>query len=319
MTDAGFQLAADHGSPLYVHRWPPPADAPRGVLLIVHGMAEHGGRYARFAAAANADGWAVVAPDLPGHGRSATGAIRGHFADRDGWAVALAAVHVVRRYVAGRHPDLPLVLLGHSMGSFIAQHYLVEHGAGLAGAILSATSGSLGPLRRLGLLLMKAEILRYGPRHPSALAEALSFKTFNKAFEPARTAFDWLSRDPAEVDRYIADPACGFRCSATLWADLFAAGATLRDPEWLVKLPKRLPILMICGSRDPVSRGSKGPELLARTYRKAGLSGVSVRRYDEGRHELLNDICRDEVTADLLAWLRERRRGAWPNSAARGV
>ncbi len=305
MSADGFQLQQQDGKPLHVHRWPAQG-GPRGVLLIVHGMGEHGARYARFAAAANAEGWAVVALDLPGHGLTAPSEPRGHFADERGWDFALAAVHSLRRHVAERHPDLPLVLLGHSMGSFLTQHYLVEHGEGLAGAILSATTGSLGPLRRLGSFLMRVEAGLFGPRHPSALAERLSFKSFNKPFEPARTAFDWLSRDPAEVDRYVADPLCGFRCTAGLWASLFAAGKTLLDPARLARIPKALPVLLICGSRDPVSQGRRGPELLAWAYRKSGMSAVHLHSFEDGRHELLNDLCRDEVTADLLAWMRDR-------------
>lgn len=305
MSADGFQLPLVDGRAMHVHRWPP-ADAPRGVLMIVHGMAEHGARYARFAAAANAQGWAVVAPDLPGHGL--TTGTRGHFADRDGWAFALAAIHRLREHVAARHPELPLVLLGHSMGSFLAQDYVVEHGAGLSGAILSATTGSLGALRTVGWALMQGEAALYGPKHPSRLAEALSFGAFNKAFEPARTRFDWLSRDPAEVDTYVADPLCGFRCSAALWAGLFAAGGSLRAPARLARIPNALPLLLICGSRDPVSRGRSGPELLMQAYHGAGLRDVGLRVYEDGRHELLNDVCRGEVTADLLGWLLQRLR-----------
>ncbi len=301
MSAAGFQSPS-----LFVHQWLPAA-APRAVVLIVHGMAEHGARYTRFAAALNAQGYAVYAPDLPGHGRSVgVGDTRGFFAERDGWAYTLAAIDGVRRQIAQQHAGLPLLLFGHSMGSFLGQHYLVEHGAGLAGAVLSATSGSLGPTRGLGALLLRGEGLLFGKRHPSALAEALSFKTFNKRFDtkaaPVRTAFDWLSRDPLEVDRYIGDPLCGFRCSAQLWVDLLDAGATLCDAQRLARIPPDLPLLLIAGGDDPVSQGATGPNLLAAAYRKAGLRDVDVKIYPQGRHELLNDVCRDEVTADLLTW-----------------
>lgn len=304
MTARGFQLSSARGTRLHVHHWP--AAAPRAVLLVVHGMAEHGARYARLAAAANAQGFAVYAPDLPGHGLSAAFGTRGHFADAEGWAVALDAIHAVRLRAAADHPGLPLFLFGHSMGSFLGQHYVVEHGEGLAGAVLSATSGSLGPLRGLGAALMRIEAALFGKRHESALAEALSFKAFNKRFAPTRTGFDWLSRDAAEVDAYIADPLCGFRCTATLWGDLFAAGASLREGSRLARIPKALPLLLICGTVDPVSQGTAGPALLAAAYREAGLADVTVRSYENGRHELLNDICRDEVTADLLGWLAAR-------------
>lgn len=311
MSADGFQLRFnDTTPPLHVHRWLPDGAAPRAALLIVHGMAEHGGRYGRFAAAANAAGIAVHALDLPGHGLSAAAAERGHFADHDGWALALSAIHGLRLHIDSAYPGLPSFALGHSMGSFLMQDYLVEFGGdrgkGLAGAVLSATSNTLGPLRAVGGLLMRAEALLLGPRHPSALAEALSFKAFNKAFEPARTGFDWLSRDAAEVDAYIADPSCGFRCSARLWADLFAAGAGFGAPDRLARVPADLPIRLICGSADPVSQGEQGPTRLAAAYRAAGVREVSVRAWQDGRHELLNDICRDEVTTDLLGWIEAR-------------
>jgi alpha-beta hydrolase superfamily lysophospholipase len=303
MRTAAFQFDAPDTSGVHVHHWQPDA-ATHGVLLIVHGMAEHGGRYARLAAAATAEGWQVYALDLPGHGL--TPGVRGHFADRHGWSVALSAIHALRERIVVEHPGRPIVLLGHSMGSFLAQHYVVEHGAGLAGAILSATNSTLGPLRSIGWLLMRAETALLGPRHPSALAEALSFKTFNKAFAPARTPFDWLSRDPAEVDAYIADPLCGFRCTATLWSDLFAAGEPLTNHARLCRIPKKLPMLLICGSRDPVSAGAQGPRQLAEAYRAAGMVDVEVKVYEDGRHELLNDICREQVTKELLEWMSVR-------------
>ena len=308
MSDDGFQLPQPDGRAIHVHRWLPQG-AVRATLLIAHGMAEHGARYARLAQALNQAGWAVYALDWPGHGRSVRSADElGHFADHDGWNYALDTLHRVRRQVAQEQAGKPLFLLGHSMGSFLGQHYLVEHGEGLAGAILSATSGSMGAMRAPGALLLRLEGALLGVRHRSALAEALSFKAFNKKFAPARTPADWLSRDHAEVDAYVADPLCGFRCSAALWASLLSAGASLRDPQRLSRIPKSLPVLLIAGSDDAVSGGAPGPELLAQAYRAAGLSDVTVKIYEGGRHELLNEIpqCRDRVTADLLDWLPSR-------------
>ena len=306
MTADGFQLTRAALPPLFIHRWLPDTP-PRAVLLIVHGMAEHGARYARFAAAANAQGFAVFAPDLPGHGLSAKTEDRGFVADDDsGWAQMVDAIDATRVYAARSHPGLPIVAFGHSMGSFLMQDYLVEHGAKLAAAVLSATSHTLGPLRALGRLLMQAEGALLGRRHPSALAEALTFKAFNKPFAPARTGFDWLSRDPAEVDAYVADPLCGFRCSAQMWADLFAAGAGFGDAARLARIPKSLPILLICGTADPVSQGRTGPDGLVQRYRAAGIADASVIAYADGRHELLNDVCREQTTADVLGWMVQR-------------
>jgi alpha-beta hydrolase superfamily lysophospholipase len=308
MSDEGFQLPRPDGRFVHVHRWLPPGPC-RAVLLVAHGMAEHGARYARLAAALNGAGWAVYALDWPGHGRSVRSPEElGHFADREGWRYALDALHEVRQRVAQEQKGKPLFLLGHSMGSFLSQHYIVEQGAGLAGVILSASSGSMGALRVPGLLLMRAEAALRGVRHRSALAEATSFKAFNKKFAPNRTSADWLSRDAAEVDQYVADPYCGFRCSAGLWASLLSAGAVLCDARRLVRIPQGLPVLLVSGSEDAVGDQGRGPKLLARAYEFVGMKDVTTRIYDGARHELLNEIpeCRERVTADLLEWLQQR-------------
>lgn len=294
------------GQTAWLQSWEP-EHRPRGVVQIVHGMAEHGARYARFAEALNARGFAVYAQDLPGHGRTA-GSVEalGHFGEFAEWQTMLSAVNGVRALIEQEQPGIPLYLFGHSMGSFLLQHHLVEHGEGLAGAILSATSGSLGPMRVIGERLMRIEAALFGAGHRSALAEQLSFKDFNRRFRPNRTPCDWLSRDPAEVDAYVADTYCGFRCSAALWAGLLAAGKHLRAPERLVRIPKKLPVLLIAGSADPVCQNGAGSHLLANAYRDAGLEMVEIEVYPGARHELLNETCRAQVTQDVLEWLLGR-------------
>lgn len=306
MSEQAKFLNLPDGSRAWLYVWLPEG-APRAAVQIVHGMAEHAGRYARFAAALTAAGYAVYAQDLPGHGHTAGGiAALGHVADDGSWTRLLSAVHGVRAHIEHRHPGLPLILFGHSMGSFIGQHHLVEHGTGLAGAVLSATSGSLGAMRSLGLWLNRAQIRLFGAGHRSALTETMSFKAFNKAFRPNRTESDWLSRDAAEVDAYVSDRYCGFRCSAALWAGLLKAGGELLRAERLARIPTSLPVLLVAGSRDPVCAGGRGTHLLAEHYRKAGLDDVTVAVYEDARHELLNETCRAEVTADVLEWLQLR-------------
>lgn len=312
MSDDGFQLPRPDGRFVHVHRWLPQGSC-RAALLIAHGMAEHGARYGRFAAALNAAGWAVYALDWPGHGRSVRSPDElGHFADRDGWRYALEALHEVRQRVAQEQAGKPLFLFGHSMGSFLSQHYIVEQGAGLAGVILSGSSGTLGPLRPIGLTLLRIEAALLGVRHRSALAEALTFKAFNAKFKPNQTSADWLSRDLGEARKYAGDPWCGFRCSASLWAGLLAAGAHLGEAQRLARISKELPILLVNGSEDQASFGAKGPELLRRAYQSAGIKDVTMRVYEGARHELLNEIaeCRERVTAELLEWLRQRSSAA---------
>jgi alpha-beta hydrolase superfamily lysophospholipase len=278
-------------------------------MLVAHGMSEHGGRYARLAQALRAARLAVYALDWPGHGRSVRNAGElGHIADRDSCGYALEALQQVRRRVEEECGTAPLFLLGHSMGSFLSQHYVVEHGVGLAGLILSGCSGSMGLLRAPGVALMRLESSLLGVRHRSALAEALAFGSFNRRFAPARTPADWLSSDEAEVDKYLSDRLCGFRCSSGLWGDLLASGASLSDPRRLSRIPKDLPVLLLAGTADPVSQGRHGPQLLAKNYRSAAIADVTVNVYTGARHELFNEIpaCRKQVTEDLLDWLGER-------------
>lgn len=309
MDSAQFHLRVSDTHSAFVHRWlPGPRRAPaRAVVQIVHGMAEHGARYARLARALVEKGHAVYAQDLPGHGRSVRSADElGHVDDYEGWPQTLAAINTVRSLAERENPGAPFVMLGHSRGSFLLQDYLVEHGQGLAGAIFSAGCGDLGPLRVLGTGLLKLEALWYGRAHRSALADALTFRDFNRRFRPNRTDFDWLSRDAAEVDAYVADPRCGFRCSTAMWLELMAMGARMDDPQRLARVPKALPVLLLNGSRDPACRGETGARALERIYRGAGLNDVTLKLYEDARHELLNETCRDAVTRDLVDWLDAR-------------
>jgi alpha-beta hydrolase superfamily lysophospholipase len=298
-----FSLAAADGAALWVYRWLPEAP-PKAVVQIAHGLAEHAGRYARLAAALTAAGYAVYANDHRGHGRTAPDAAElGFFAERDGWRRCIDDLWLLNRRIAGDHPGLPIVLLGHSMGSFMAQHFISEHGGALAGAVLSASSGKPPPLAAAGRLIARLERLRLGPRGKSALIQSLGFGAFNKPFAPARTPYDWLSRDPAEVDKYAADPLCGFAATVQLWIDMLDALAEIARPARQARIPKRLPVYVIAGLRDPVSDGTKGLRQLLAAYRAAGLERVTHRFYPDGRHELFNEVNRDEVTRDLVTWL----------------
>lgn len=311
-----FQLDQGEGRLAYVHAWLPDS-APRAVLQVVHGMAEHGGRYARLGAALAAAGYAVYAQDLPGHGRSVRSTDElGHVADHGGWAITLRAIEAVRMEIARRHPHLPLVVFGHSRGSFLVQDYLVAHGENLSGAVLSASCADMGPLRAIGLALVRLEAWCFGRHQRSVVGERLAFKDFNRRFRPTRTDFDWLSRDAAEVDRYVRDPLCGFRCSTAMWIELLEAGAQLADPQRLCRIPKSLPVLLLNGTRDPACRGETGARGLEAMYRSAGLTDVTLRLYTDARHELLNDTCRDEVMSDLRTWLDTRLGGGHADRGA---
>jgi alpha-beta hydrolase superfamily lysophospholipase len=304
MSEKAFQLPVAGWAPLHVHRWLPSADA-QWVVLIVHGLGEHGGRYARFAEALSAAGAAVYAPDLPGHGMSAgLPADRGHFADHGGWTYVMQGIAGARAHAEREHPQRPLFIFGHSMGSFAVQHHLVAHSKGLAGAVLSATNGSMGKLRPIAEKIVHAEARLFGPRYRSELMRLLTFHRYNFRFAPTRTDYDWLSRDLAEIDKRMADPLIGFTATSQLWIDLLGAGRDLLDRRRLDRIRKELPVILISGSDDGVTDDGRGAEVLAAAYERAGLRDVTVKIYPHGRHELLNDTCRDQVTADLIVWLQ---------------
>ena len=300
---ASLRLRADDGIEIAVHRWLPDGRAARGIVQISHGMAEHGGRYARFAARLNRDGWAVYASDHRGHGDTAKdGSSLGHFADEDGWARVVADLRTVAAHARHEHAGVPLVLFAHSMGSYIAQSLVLAHPREVDGLILSGTNAGGGALVRAGKLVAKLERLRQGKRGRSELLARMSFGQFNRGFE-GRTAFDWLSRDPREVDAYVADTRCGFPCTNQLWIDLLSALVELGRADWS-GVPRELPILVFAGEHDPAGDRGKGVRKLVVAMRAAGLS-VTDRLYLEGRHEMLNETNRDQVENDVATWLAE--------------
>jgi alpha-beta hydrolase superfamily lysophospholipase len=305
-----FTLTTPDGVDLFVYRWLPNGgprnDRPKAVVQIAHGLAEHAARYARLAAALNAAGYAVYANDHRGHGRTVKSAADlGFFAERDGWRKCVDDLWQLNRHVAAAHPGLPIVLLGHSMGSTLAEQFMgdPDHGDALAGVVLSGANGKPTLLAKIGSAITRAERLRLGARGKSKLVQSLTFDAFNKKFAPARTAFDWLSRDPAEVDKYVADPLCGFPATVQLWLDLLQGWAAVSRVAHRNRVPKALPLYLISGGRDPVSANTRqlGPWMAE--YRAAGGVNVTYKFYPDARHELFNEINRDEVTTDLIGWL----------------
>jgi len=252
----------------------------------------------------NGAGYVVCAQDHRGHGRTARAPEElGFFAASGGWRKCVDDLWQVNRHMAAHYPGLPIALVGHSMGSFLVQHLMEERGEALAGVVLAGSDGKPGAMAILGRLIARLERLRLGPRGKSRLIHALAFGAFNRAFEPARTSFDWLSRDPAEVDSYLADLLCGFGCSTQLWIDLLDGLNEIAQPLRQAQIPKRLPIHLMSGMCDPVGDRTRGPGRLLEAYRRAGLSLVTHRFYPGARHELFHEVNREEVTRDLISWL----------------
>ena len=253
---------------------------PRGVVQVSHGLAEHSSRYDRFARALNDAGYTVRASDHRGHGASIAGT-PGDFG-APGFEALIADMAA---YGASLRRDLPLFLFAHSMGSFAAQSVILTHSDQYTGVVLSGSTA----LDLLAAGMAEAE----GPA---------GLEAFNAGFEH-RTGYEWLSRDEKEVDRYVADPLCGFDLPDETVPALFGAAGTLADPTALAGIRSSLPVLLVSGSEDPVGGGGRLVEVLGQRYRDAGLVDVTVKLYDGARHELLNEINRVEVTSDVVAWL----------------
>ena len=215
-------------------------------------------------------------------GRRRTPADLGFFADRDGWRKCVDDLWWLNQRIASDHPGLPIVLIGHSMGSFMSQHFISEHGEALAGVVLAGSNGRPSRLTVGVRSLARIERLRLGPRGRSALVHALAFGSFNKQFAPVRTEADWISRNSAEVDKYLADPLCRFRPTLQLWIDLLDALSEIARPARQARIPKQLPIYVIAGTRDPVSVKGRGLEQLLSAYCAAGLQRVTCRFYPGG-------------------------------------
>lgn len=282
MIESSFVLA-DGDTGVFVHSWLPEGE-PRRVIVLAHGMGEHAARYRRLAEALTADGWAVYAPDHRGHGRTATGSGDLGVLGAAGWEGLVADLARVVDAASERHPDLPVALLGHSMGSFAAQQYVLDHSERLSALVLTGTTA------------VDQVAAALDPSQPADLT------VFNAAFEPARTPYDWLSRDEAEVDLYVADDLCGFGLDAAATASLVDAAPRLGDQAAIDTVRDGLPIYLASGRDDPLAFGGVLVDMVADRYRAAG-ADVTVAMYDGARHEVFNETNRDEITRDLLAWL----------------
>ncbi|WP_422133133.1 alpha/beta hydrolase [Endozoicomonas sp. ALD040] len=294
----------DHSIPLYCWNNLPECVDRKGIVHISHGMAEYGQRYRSFASELNQAGYLVFAHDHRGHGACIEQEGAGYFAGQRGWHKVVDDLATVVEFIQKKFPNAPLVLMGHSMGSYILQSYLIHHTPRLAGAILSGSNYAPRLLLEVGLLVAKLECLRQGKKGISPLIKQLTFSSYNRRFKPNRTEFDWLSRDPQAVDDYISDELCGFSCSNQLWHDLFQGLLHIGATHHLKQIESKLPFLVMGGEKDPVS-APLGQQKLTKALRKAGLRNVTLSLYPEGRHEMLNETNSQQVIKRLLQWINQ--------------
>lgn len=307
MRSSSFSYRAEDGAEIHVFRWLPDGE-PRAVLQVAHGLAEHAARYEPFARFLTDAGYAVYANDHRGHGQTAKSEEDlGFFKAQGGWDAVVSDLHGITTHLKKEHPGLPLFLLGHSMGSMLVQTYLFRFPTAVDGALLSATSGRVGLLATVGKGAVFVEQMRLGLKGRSKVLHQMTFGNYNRAFAPARTEMDWLSRDPRIVDEYLADPRCGFIGTTSLWGDLLYGTQQNEDPRNQARVRRDLPLYIFSGEKCPVGQNLKSVRQLLSAYQRVGLTHVEHRFYEGARHEILNETNRQEVYEDVLRWLERAR------------
>lgn len=275
----------------------------KAVIQIAHGMAEHLERYEAFADVLCKNGVAVYINDHLGHGSSIKDKNElGYFGAKDGWKNFVEDCHELTKIAKVENPGKPYILFGHSMGSFVARAYSIKYADEIGGAIYCGTAGP-NPAAGAGKMVANLIIKLKGDHYRSKLIDKMAFGAYNSKFE-GRTAFDWLSRDNFQVDKYIADDLCGFLFTTAGYRDLFSLLAYVSSKEWFEKLSKKLPVLIISGAMDPVCNYSKGIEQVCDSLKKAGKNNVKKILYADARHEILNEsACFETVCNDVLTWI----------------
>ena len=297
--------SARAGFTVYAREWLPERPA-RAVIQIVHGIAEHIGRYEEIARFLSGYGFLVCGEDHLGHGRTAEGGDYGFFAPADGWDLVVRDIRRLRELEGEKYPTLPYLLLGHSMGSFLTRTYLIAYPGTLDGAILSGTGQEPAPLVALGRALSALECRRLGPQGVSSLVDTLSLGAYNRRFRPNRTSADWISRDPAAVDAYLADPLCRSKPTVSMFRDMMEGLQFIAVRDNLRKMDPSTPVLLLSGDRDPVGGMGKGVRKVQNMFLDAGCTDVTLKLYPGGRHEMFHEVNQQEVFQDLLAWLEDR-------------
>lgn len=286
-------------------RWTP-EESPRAVVQIVHGIAEYVERYDEFAAYLNGLGFLVVAEDHMGHGQSVgENGIQGYF--HGGWFTAVEDTMTLLRETQAAYPDIPYVLFGHSMGSFMARTILCKYpDSGISAAVICGTGWQPAALLPPVTRFIEAVCRKDGEDQPSAFLENLVFGSYNRRVEHPRTAYDWLSRDAKIVDAYIAHPMCGFTPTAGLLREMMKGLTFIEKPAHLEAMKKDLPVFFVAGGDDPVGSYGKGVRHTVSQFKKAGMTDVSCRIYPLCRHEILNEINRREIFEDIGGWILKK-------------
>lgn len=295
-----FYPSKDEKNTIHACLWLPQGDA-KGVVQIIHGMCEYAERYAPFAKFLNENGFIVCAEDHLGHGKSVkTAGDLGYFNDEKDYFTVVEDIYALKQTVQKQTGQLPWFVLGHSMGSFFCRKYISLYGGEFAGAVIMGSGFKSKATLNFALFAVKLNALFCGWRNRSKTIKKLAFGAYNKKFKPARTQNDWLSKDSSNVDAYEADPLCGFSFTNNGYRVLFSVIKQACSKKVINAVPKNLPVYFVAGDKDPVGDYGKGVIKAANKFHKAGVKDVSITLYEDCRHEILNDVCKQRVQTDVL-------------------
>ncbi|WP_042274917.1 alpha/beta hydrolase [[Clostridium] dakarense] len=304
MKVTNFTFKGKENLDINVYKWEDEEIRPKAIVQIAHGMSETADRYEYFADKLTKNGYKVYINDHRGHGKTAKHIDNvGYLADKDGFQCLVEDMNTLTNIIKNEDKDLPIYLFGHSMGSFASQRYIMEYGNNLDGLILSGSNGKHGFILNLADIVISNEIKKYGRKYRSKKLDNLIFGGNNRKFKPSRTEFDWLSRDNGEVDKYINNPFCGVLFTAGFFYDFVQGLKEIESKENLKRIPIGLPIYIMSGDKDPIGKNGKGVLRLKDRYIDLGVKDVSCKLYEGGRHEMLNEINKDEVIENILSWI----------------
>lgn len=291
---------------IHAIRWIP-EERPVCIVQIVHGMAEYIDRYDEFARYLADKGIMVVGDDHLGHGKSVRpGEKYGYFCKADASTVLVRDEHRLKKITQKQYAGVPYIILGHSMGSFIARNYLFRYGTGIDGALIVGTGMQSKPILLCARILAGIDGALFGADHISKFVDKAAFGVYNKKIDSPKTPFDWLSRNEDNVRRYIDDPMCGFIFTANGFQTLFRLIRNLHDVEKLKKMPRSLPIFFLAGADDPVGDYGRSVERVYKSFQELGMENVQMKLYPKDRHEILNEVDREDIYGDIYRWILQR-------------
>jgi|LGVF01.2.fsa_nt_gb alpha-beta hydrolase superfamily lysophospholipase len=302
------QFTASDAIPITYYQTPKP-EKPKGIVLIIHGMAEYAERYERFANYLYEKGYLVIAHDQRGHGKTAQNSGKlGYFSDNNGWQRIVDDVKELSTLIKNNYPTIPLFILGHSMGSIVARTCIIQFSNLYNSAIIIGTTTGINHFaRKAAAILARHEIRKNGLKKPSLRLTNLSFGGYGKKLKTNRTTFDWLSLNEDNVNNYIADPLCGFTCTNGFFQDLFYGINYACSPKNIKKIPSNFPMIFLSGKKDPVGRFGKEVQYICDLTEKCGHDPIEICLFDDLRHEILNEESCQDVYQKILEFLNNHR------------